>query len=497
MEQEARTARRAQKRKAQEALLKVPGVKKKVRIDTAPTEQVSQSHVSRPRKKSERVSWLPAEEDGPTRTSTRTLTVQNKESVYARMQENEKRRKRQMEIMEASAKRKEATKRPVMTQADRLAEAAKTERKNAKSLTRYEESEKQRAAEQKAKLEALQSRNITGPMIRWWSGKAEWVDGVLRNVGRKAKVELAEDDNSNQEGKPTDGAGEDTITVTGETEIGVVPPTASEREKAQIVPKSPPRSSMILQAAAPAQSDHGPTRAFLDGIHYYASLPPRPSASAAAPPQPTLTEDSEQKPASSPANHAGTQVSTASAAEPTSRQKFVYYQPLQEQQQQQQQRQQQQQQQYPTARPAPPPPPLIFRPPLIEHSTRNLLILANFDTEGIKEKDKSSHILNIATKPPPRPSRPTTCALTGLPARYIDPATGLSYSGAYAYKGIQRLLGGTCQWSNLLGAWVGPSCSEKAGRPAMGVPECFHARRAAAKLEGPAAAASIDVAAKP
>jgi vacuolar protein sorting-associated protein 72 len=70
-----------------------------------------------------------------------------------------------------------------MTQADRLVEAERTERKNSKSLNRWEETEKKRSEEQKARLAALHNRQLEGPVITWWSGLAKWVNGKLAHVG--------------------------------------------------------------------------------------------------------------------------------------------------------------------------------------------------------------------------------------------------------------------------------------------------------------------------
>ena len=60
------------------------------------------------------------------------------------------------------------------------------------------------------------------------------------------------------------------------------------------------------------------------------------------------------------------------------------------------------------------------------------------------------------------------CAITGQPARFREPKTGLAFTNAYAYKGIERLSLGGSQWSNLLDCYVGG-----ADTAAYGVPERF------------------------
>ncbi|KAK8089383.1 hypothetical protein PG997_004344 [Apiospora hydei] len=79
--------------------------------------------------------------------------------------------------------------KPPMTQAERLAEAALVEKRNAKSLNRWEEAEKQREAERRAKLAALNNRQLSGPVVTFWSGVGEWVDGKLKYVGKIVTIE--------------------------------------------------------------------------------------------------------------------------------------------------------------------------------------------------------------------------------------------------------------------------------------------------------------------
>lgn len=170
------------KRAAQEAFTR-PGMRKKLTIDPRERFAAPSTPAPRSRKKSERVSWIPTAEEGPTRSSTRKQTMQNKEIIHLRMIENEKRRIHTIGVMEAAAKRRQTPK--FVSQQDRLEEAARTERRNAKSLNRWEESEKKRIEDQKAKLEALQNRQLSGPVICWWSGKAKWVNGKLEEIGSK------------------------------------------------------------------------------------------------------------------------------------------------------------------------------------------------------------------------------------------------------------------------------------------------------------------------
>ena len=266
-------AERQKKRKAQEIYKRPPALKTKVKIDpTAPSGPVTPA--TRPKKKSERVSWLPTPNEGPVRSSSRKQTVQNKEVVHQRMQESEKRRRRQISVMEAAAKKKEASKAKVLTQADRMAEAARTEKRNAKSLNKWEETEQKRVEEQKARLAALHNRQLQGPVITRWSGQSKWIDGRLVAVGAKnlSKESKTTTHTENLIGRPlmqptslTDSEDHRDVVMTDVTPMSQLQPTAISSDPTP--PAMPPPASQIF--SAPVQA----APAFLDGIHYYASLP--------------------------------------------------------------------------------------------------------------------------------------------------------------------------------------------------------------------------------
>jgi vacuolar protein sorting-associated protein 72 len=186
LQQQARAERQARKRKANDGIPKA--FRKKVKID--PTDPTApKATPPRPKKKSERASWIPTPEDAPTRASARSTTKISKEQLHAQMVEREKRRLRQLAIMEKAEKKKNAERPKEITQEDRLAEAARIEKTNAHSLNSWEEAEKAREEERRAKLEALHNRKMQGPYITWWSGLAEWVGGKLKRVGKNITIE--------------------------------------------------------------------------------------------------------------------------------------------------------------------------------------------------------------------------------------------------------------------------------------------------------------------
>ncbi|KAL8973020.1 MAG: hypothetical protein Q9183_000227, partial [Haloplaca sp. 2 TL-2023] len=255
------------KRKAQDSILKPGAIRKKIKMGASATAPTTPA--PRPKKKSERVSWLHAPEDGPVRSSSRKATVQNKEYTHARLVASEKQRAHQNQVMAEANRRKEASRPKALTQAQRVEEALRTERANAKSLNRWEASEKKRSEEQKAKLEALHNRQLTGPVVSWWSGMANWVDGKLKQVGWKSIKQMDEKD-AQQRAPRHD-----------------VPNTPSTGHRAMVIDPDSHAQSQHLSSgpASLVQDEETPAvksgvdlplqepQGFLHGIYDYANLP--------------------------------------------------------------------------------------------------------------------------------------------------------------------------------------------------------------------------------
>lgn len=266
---------RQKKRKAQEVFKRPGAVRKKVKIDSSATPTTP---APRPRKKSERVTWRHTDADAPTRVSSRKQTVQNRELVHQKLVDSEQTRLKVMHSMDLAQKRKDASKPRALTQADRMEEAARTERKNAKSLNRWEESEKKRSEEQRAKLEALHNRQLTGPVIAWWSGLARWVNDRIAQlgVGQIRAAGHVERSVTLDDGKPTansrltaerDSAGpkNEVTAVFESSQSGFGAENAQRSHLTDAHQASFPQRITF----APPQGPHG----FLDGIHAYAALP--------------------------------------------------------------------------------------------------------------------------------------------------------------------------------------------------------------------------------
>ncbi|KAI8229976.1 hypothetical protein K4K55_006848 [Colletotrichum sp. SAR 10_96] len=235
LEKQAREKKAAaRKRKAQEV---IPAkFRKKVRIDanqyTAPAP--------RPKKKSERSSWLPSPADMPVRASSRQTTVLSKEQLHQQMKEREAKRLKQAKAMEKKAQRQAESKKPPMTQAERLAEAAIVEKRNSKSLNRWEEAEKAREEERLAKIAALQNRTLKGPVVTYWSGLGEW-EHHLKHVGRVAEEEKPVRKKREKKEKPEKGKGKEKDGKEGEKaeEKKGEGPTATATPRPETTPLKP------------------------------------------------------------------------------------------------------------------------------------------------------------------------------------------------------------------------------------------------------------------
>lgn len=238
------------KRRAQNDL-RFQTLRKRVKID--PTVVSAIPAPPRPKKKSERISWLPTPEDGPTRSSSRRQTVNNKEMTHARLKDSQEKRERIIATMEQAAKRKAHLKPKEMTQEDHLAEAARVERTNSKTVNRWEQAERKKAEERRAKIEALQNRKLEGPVISYWSGLATWVDGRLTRVGKaeikaKPEKEVTKKKKSEKDEKPAVS-----LTTPGAPSI---PPVDSDAPLAPLpAPANPSTASITQSTPAPAPSE--------------------------------------------------------------------------------------------------------------------------------------------------------------------------------------------------------------------------------------------------
>ncbi|KAK0101270.1 hypothetical protein ONS95_006449 [Cadophora gregata] len=484
-------AEKAKKRKLDRGMPK--GFKKRVKID--PTV-IQAPPPPRPKKKSERASWLPTADEAPTRASARGTTKESKQQLHAQMVDREIKRLNQLRQMEKAAKAKEAAKKPVMTQEDRLKEAARVERSNAKSLSRWEEAEQQREEEQLAKLAALKNRVLEGPVITWWSGVGEWVGGKLKQVGKnliieekekptkkRKAAELEESETGSVVAGPTKAADKQENATSTEEPAKPSPAPVSKSDEDEkpnsneAVNKEP--SPTIPKEVTPlAAPTHTPTPEMrfppaVPSPRYIPSpgppnssvLAPPPGFPMSGPPYSSVLAPPAGLPLSAPplppnALHRPYVISSPAFDGSTPLPGFGTYPPPP-----------------PFSVPTPPPPPPVIEqppaedlPPKVEHAACNYFILENFDETAIKDKNVQTQIIfgRKFVKAPRSKHSHEVCVITGHPARYRDPNTGLPYYNSYAYKEIQKLKKSEYKWSRLVGAYVGTATYS-----ARGVPERF------------------------
>ncbi|GKT48004.1 uncharacterized protein ColSpa_08185 [Colletotrichum spaethianum] len=277
LEKQARDKKLAsRKRKAQDA---IPAkFRKKVRIDQAAAP------APRPKKKSERTSWLPSPADMPIRASLRQTTMLSKEQLHQQMKEREAKRLKQLAVMEKKAKKLEAMKKPPMTQAERLAEAALVEKRNAKSLNRWEEAEKAREEERLAKLAALNNRTLKGPVVTYWSGIGEW-ENHLKHVGKVAEEEKAPRKKREKKDKGDKAKGKEKDEKESKKEEDSATGAASTSLPPSTTPEGQAGAKSGALSASPAPAD--PEISQPNGT----PKPPSPAATASSEAMPVVKEE--------------------------------------------------------------------------------------------------------------------------------------------------------------------------------------------------------------
>ena len=395
LQRQAKAERLAKKRKMNEGMSKVT---KRVKIDSTAVQEPK----PRPKKKSERLSWLPTAEEAPTRASQRGTSKQQKEALYAQMVEREVKRLEQMKRMEKAAAAKAASQKPPMTQAERMAEAAKVERRNAKSLNRWEQAERDREAERKAKLDALHTRQLEGPVITWWSGMAEWIGGNLKKVGKiltlddpkeKPRKRKAAEMEVDSDATPVPENVTANARSLSNTPAASTPPMSHSIPQANItiVAPEPVATNSSTEANGVAATNDPASNSAMQPPHYLPRAPPTvptPPPYVAPLPNPPRATGPLQPPAHLahllPGQSPYSYIPLPSISNPAPPSNLMPPPPIPQ----------------PAfqnvnpfmapPQPSPPPPP---PPPAIEHATKNYLILQNFDDTAIKSKDVQTQVL--------------------------------------------------------------------------------------------------------
>ncbi|EME84712.1 uncharacterized protein MYCFIDRAFT_59867 [Pseudocercospora fijiensis CIRAD86] len=187
-EKELKKAERAQnkkKRKLEEAKKRIPNWQKK-RVKLADDAKAEDGQPAKPKKKSERSNWLPTAADAPTRQSSRTSAVANREMVHTNLKESNERSEKQKTVMSKHKERLKASQRAPISQEERFAKAARIEKETAREFGRWEREEAERQRIREEQLAAKRKRGIDGPVIRHWSGSVLWEGDKIKNKRLRA-----------------------------------------------------------------------------------------------------------------------------------------------------------------------------------------------------------------------------------------------------------------------------------------------------------------------
>ena len=427
-------SQKSKKRKAQDAFTTVAGLRKKTRINPKITLDTPPS--SRPTKKADRVSWLPVVEEGPVRASGRKSTVANKEVTHARLKDYAAKRAKVLEQMRKAEHEREKQRPEVITQEDRLAAAAETEKNNSQSLSHWEETERRRAEEQAAKLAALKTRKLEGPVVSWWSGVATWLGTKLTRVGPKETNQEMLTEPKRRGRKPKSSlevsnslkdVKEDAISNVSTPGDQTGTPASTEPPLYdQITKPEPPSISHFdhpkvsladpnLNASVAVEQDSDHT--FLQRVQEYASMP---------------SESNSARPSHAPSDGADTGTAHIDYA------------------------------------PSPNGPSQEPAHAQMPRSTRNLVILSNFEGLSPSERGNTDVFYNTRKGSKLTKATQSLCPITSLPARYRDPDTDVAYANATAYRTLQELKQSKHIWSTMLECYIGTT-----GLVARGVPDGF------------------------
>ncbi|KAK3676169.1 hypothetical protein LTR78_003919 [Recurvomyces mirabilis] len=493
----AERVQQRQKRKVQDARLKLPAWQKK-KVKLADDVKTEDGAPTKPKKKSERTNWLPGEEDAPKRQSRRSLAVANREVVHANLKQSHERSEKQRKVMKHAAEKVKQKKRQEISQEDRMKMCERISRQTDKEFGRWEREEAERQRTRDEQLAASRRRDMDGPYIKYYSGSVIWRDGKLE----RKRVEHGSMDVTTIPDEPKQPAFE--LVVKSDHTSGTISanqPASSTSPSTSAAPQPVVASSSKVastETSLPTPSD--PPAPWLSGIHEYASQTYSVPSIPIPIPQPASSDAVSEKAAGKRREliSEGPQATTPTlpAAPPASSSTPATYHGWPPGSQQ-----------FAINLPAPPAPPTVR-----EQAQRSLVILEKF--EGLepvssKRTAKSATIPGAAatetanalipdafpafnadelryllakqstrraavSNMPAPPEKPHCSLIPSKVASYRDPNTGLPYLDLQCYKIIQRVLAGGCQWSPVLGCWVGPSYGVM-GRPAVGVPTGFGA----------------------
>ncbi|CDU24286.1 related to VPS72-component of the SWR1 complex, required for vacuolar protein sorting [Sporisorium scitamineum] len=478
-EREIEAQEKADKQKRRAAARAVGIIKRPAAASVRATRRPApeSSEVATKEAKRRRISFAPdqpssspsAGEGSRRRTSARAATVQSKLEVESRFKEASQRRA-------AQPVKQVVKKKAALTQDALIAEALEVEEENRESLRRFLEQEEERRAKQRQRKE-----RITGPFVRWMSvglktkvveditpveNKASGADRQAEDKEKGTQKEVVTVDGADRapiERKQTVGSAEGSLeqqlSVSNSRSLpdgkesaegSAKKPDAKESEQVSTPPPAQPDASVDPSSKGKAvdtlQKDSSDDVAMVDSA---ASAAPEAAPSIAAstlattstPPTQHRTENPAVQgvrptPTSLPA-----QTSTVATPPPPSNASLTLDPVIAARQQ------------AALLRSTAPTTPTSSR---YELQARTLLSVERMPSDW-DWLDEFNALLGthctwdsypfVPSRNRPLKPRQSICPITGLPAIYKDPRTGIAYANAYAYKVIGKLLEGRFVWS--------------------------------------------------
>lgn len=352
---------------------------------------------------------------GGVRSSSRRSTVENKMATQTKLQEAEARR--------ASVRARPAKRVKHLTQDALIREALEMEEENTQSLLHYLEQEEERKARQRQ----AGKKHMSGPFVRWISvGLDQNIFNSIEVRDAKAKKEPPSEEREN---------------------------AFPQRTEAQAAREMPERTTPLPTEEAGPEPDSGAAEPRTEAPNEsreapneVAELHSEAPNEAPEPRSETLSE-SRETPNEAAEPHTEAPIESCEAAQPPS---LACSEPNESAQET-----------HPPLAPshAPMEPAASTDPDTpssTEKTARTILSLHGLEP-GATWVDEFRYLLGdhcawdrlpfVPSRNRPYRPRQSMCVITGLPARYRDPRTGIPYATTEAYATIERVLRGEYVWT--------------------------------------------------
>ena len=370
---------------------------------------------------------------GGVRSSSRRSTVENKMATQTKLQEAEARR--------ASVRARPAKRVKHLTQDALIREALEMEEENTQSLLHYLEQEEERKARQRQ----AGKKHMSGPFVRWISvGLDQNIFNSIEVRDAKAKKEPPSEERENAFPQRTEAQAAREIpertTPLPTEEAGPEPDSgaAEPRTEAPNESREAPNEAAEPHSEALSESREAP-----NGV----AEPHSEAPNEAPEPRSETLSESRETPNEAPEPHTEAPIESCEAAQPPS---LACSEPNESAQET-----------LPPLAPsdAPMEPAASTDPDTpssTEKTARTILSLHGLEP-GATWVDEFRYLLGdhcawdrlpfVPSRNRPYRPRQSTCVITGLPARYRDPRTGIPYATTEAYATIERVLRGEYVWT--------------------------------------------------